>query len=58
MSKQTWQEKCLDVLKQAEYDEELMDGFIWLSRKAIKENKSLYDVMREILINYKQKHSS
>jgi len=50
----SWQEKCVDMMKQAEYDQKLMDGLIWLSKKAIIENKSLYQVIRETLILHHQ----
>lgn len=43
------------MMKQAEYDKELMDGLVWLSRKAIKENKSIYDVIKEVLTTYQEK---
>ena len=49
MKRQTWQEQCIDVMKQAEYDKELEAGLIWLSRKAINENRSIYDVIKEVL---------
>lgn len=55
MKKMTWKQKWLDMMKQAEYDQELMDGLVWLSKKAIKENKSIYDVIKEVLKTHQLK---
>ena len=55
MKNTSWKSKCLDMMKQAEYDKELMDGLVWLSRKAIKETKSIYDVIKEVLTTYQEK---
>lgn len=54
----TWQEKCVDVMKQAEYDKEVEEGLVWLAQRAINENKSIYQLIKEaVLIKHaEEKH--
>lgn len=54
MDEKEWRLKCIDAMKQAEYDQEFADGLAWLGREAIRKNVPIYDLMKEALIKHHQ----
>jgi len=45
----SWASRCVDIMKAAEYDEELLEGLQFLSGEAIRRRTNIYDLMRKVL---------
>jgi|APSaa5957512535_1039671.scaffolds.fasta_scaffold49881_3 hypothetical protein len=57
MKEQTWKEKCIDLMIHAEThdDKELQDGLAWLASQALKDNTTIYEKIKEVLIKHHEK---
>ena len=51
----TWKEKCIDVFKEAEYDPEVLKGLQFLGRRAIEENRSIYEIIMDNAVEFQEK---
>ena len=58
MVSESFKRTCIDIMKDAEWDKDLLNGLIYLSKKAVLENKPIYDVMLECYNKYERQESS